>query len=432
MLIGVGNLIPTKGFHRIIPLLPALKARFPTLRFLIVGGGVSSGNNAAELEALARSHDVADIVQFCGRQPHDALKWYYGAADVFAQATAFEGWSNVFLEAMACGLPVVTTRVGGNAEVVASDAVGTLVDWWAPDQFSAAIARALTHPWDQQAIIEYARANAYDTASTSWSTSSRRLPGRRRHERVACPRDNPGLNSARAQSARSPGGIGLKVTVIGTGYVGLVTGACLADMGNDVLCVDVDAQIDRLREGEIPIHEPGLESVVRRNVAAGRLRFTVDPAEGARFGLVQMIAVGTPPDEDGSADLKYVLAAARAIGRDMPDYRVIVNKHPYRSGLPIWSKGRCARRPDGTRRHDRIQRGVQSRIPEGRGRGDDYHEAGSRDPRGRGSARRTCAARALPAIPAQSRTHDHHVASCRRTHQVRGKRHVGHPDLVHE
>lgn len=162
VLIGVGNLIPTKGFHRIIPLLPALKARFPTLRFLIVGGGVSSGNNAAELEALARSHEVGDIVQFCGRQPHDALKWYYGAADVFAQATAFEGWSNVFLEAMACGLPVVTTRVGGNAEVVASDAVGTLVDWWAPDQFSAAIARALTHPWDQQAIIEYARANTWD------------------------------------------------------------------------------------------------------------------------------------------------------------------------------------------------------------------------------------------------------------------------------
>ncbi|HQP67807.1 MAG TPA: UDP-glucose/GDP-mannose dehydrogenase family protein [Quisquiliibacterium sp.] len=119
----------------------------------------------------------------------------------------------------------------------------------------------------------------------------------------------------------------MKVTVIGTGYVGLVTGACLADMGNDVLCVDVDThKIDRLRAGEIPIHEPGLESVVQRNVAAGRLRFSVDPAEGARFGLVQMIAVGTPPDEDGSADLQYVLAAARAIGRHMPDYRVIVDK----------------------------------------------------------------------------------------------------------
>ncbi|HQN12319.1 MAG TPA: glycosyltransferase [Quisquiliibacterium sp.] len=162
VLIGVGNLIPTKGFHRVIPLLPALRLRFPTLRFLIVGGGVSSGNNAAHLEALAREHGVSDIVQFCGRQPHDMLKWFYGAADVFAQATEFEGWSNVFLEAMACGLPVVTTRVGGNAEVVTSDAVGTLVDWWAPEQFSAAVQHALTHPWDRQAIIDYAAANTWD------------------------------------------------------------------------------------------------------------------------------------------------------------------------------------------------------------------------------------------------------------------------------
>ena len=119
----------------------------------------------------------------------------------------------------------------------------------------------------------------------------------------------------------------MKVTIIGTGYVGLVTGACLADMGNEVLCVDVDARkVERLHRGEIPIHEPGLDAVVARNVEAGRLRFTTSAKEGAEFGLVQMIAVGTPPGEDGSADLQYVVAAASEIARHMPDYRVVVDK----------------------------------------------------------------------------------------------------------
>ena len=119
----------------------------------------------------------------------------------------------------------------------------------------------------------------------------------------------------------------MKVTIVGTGYVGLVTGACLADMGNDVKCLDIDeGKISRLRQGIIPIHEPGLDSVVMRNVEAGRLSFTLDAKEAAEFGVIQMIAVGTPPDEDGSADLKYVLAAARNIGRYMPAYRVVVDK----------------------------------------------------------------------------------------------------------
>ncbi|BAL25836.1 UDP-glucose/GDP-mannose dehydrogenase family protein [Azoarcus sp. KH32C] len=119
----------------------------------------------------------------------------------------------------------------------------------------------------------------------------------------------------------------MKITVVGTGYVGLVSGACLADVGNDVLCLDVDpAKIRTLEEGGIPIHEPGLLEVVRRNVAAGRLKFTTDIEYAARFGTIQFIAVGTPPDEDGSADLQYVLAAARNIGRYMDDYRVIVDK----------------------------------------------------------------------------------------------------------
>ena len=119
----------------------------------------------------------------------------------------------------------------------------------------------------------------------------------------------------------------MKITVIGTGYVGLVSGACLADVGNDVMCLDVDpAKIKILEDGGIPIHEPGLLEMVRRNVAAGRLSFTTDVEKAAQYGVVQFIAVGTPPDEDGSADLQYVLAAARNIGKYMDGYRVIVDK----------------------------------------------------------------------------------------------------------
>jgi len=119
----------------------------------------------------------------------------------------------------------------------------------------------------------------------------------------------------------------MKITVIGTGYVGLVSGACLADVGNDVLCLDVDpAKIKILESGGIPIHEPGLQEVVRRNVEAGRLSFTTDVKRAAQYGTVQFIAVGTPPDEDGSADLQYVLAAARNIGKHMDGYRIVVDK----------------------------------------------------------------------------------------------------------
>ena len=119
----------------------------------------------------------------------------------------------------------------------------------------------------------------------------------------------------------------MKITVIGTGYVGLVSGACMAEVGNDVLCLDLDAQkIQILKDGGIPIHEPGLLEMVKRNVAAGRLHFTTDVERAAHHGTIQFIAVGTPPDEDGSADLKYVLAAARTIGRLMTDYKVVVDK----------------------------------------------------------------------------------------------------------
>ena len=119
----------------------------------------------------------------------------------------------------------------------------------------------------------------------------------------------------------------MKITVVGTGYVGLVSGTCLAEVGNDVLCLDVDPEKIRiLEEGGIPIYEPGLQEMVRRNVAAGRLHFTTDVERAVRHGTIQFIAVGTPPDEDGSADLQYVVAAARNIGSLMTDYKVVVDK----------------------------------------------------------------------------------------------------------
>jgi len=119
----------------------------------------------------------------------------------------------------------------------------------------------------------------------------------------------------------------MKITVIGAGYVGLVSGACLAEMGNHVVCLDVDPRkIEMLNKGEIPIHEPGLDQVVQRNAAAGRLQFTTDIGVAVAHGTLQFIAVGTPPDEDGSADLQYVLAAARNIGRLMTDYKLVIDK----------------------------------------------------------------------------------------------------------
>ncbi len=129
----------------------------------------------------------------------------------------------------------------------------------------------------------------------------------------------------------------MKVTIYGSGYVGLVTGACLAQVGNDVLCVDIDPdKIERLKRGESPIYEPGLGEMLRSNQEAGRLNFTLDPAEGVAHGLFQFIAVGTPPDEDGSADLQHVLAVAGAIGQHLSDYRIIVNK----STVPVGTADR--------------------------------------------------------------------------------------------
>ena len=129
----------------------------------------------------------------------------------------------------------------------------------------------------------------------------------------------------------------MKITLIGAGYVGLVTGTCLAEVGNNVLCLDVDPhKIATLKSGGIPIYEPGLEDMVRRNVAAGRLDFTTDIAAAVQFGDIQFIAVGTPPDEDGSADLQYVLEAARNIGRHMNGFKLVVDK----STVPVGTADR--------------------------------------------------------------------------------------------
>jgi UDPglucose 6-dehydrogenase len=141
----------------------------------------------------------------------------------------------------------------------------------------------------------------------------------------------------------------MNITIIGTGYVGLVTGACLADLGNHVFCLDLDqAKIDLLNRGGVPIYEPGLKEVIERNVDAGRLSFSTDVAASVAFGAVQFIAVGTPPDEDGSADLQYVLAAARNIGRYMTTPKVVVDK----STVPVGTADRVS----AAIRHELIQR----------------------------------------------------------------------------
>jgi UDPglucose 6-dehydrogenase len=131
----------------------------------------------------------------------------------------------------------------------------------------------------------------------------------------------------------------MDVTIFGSGYVGLVTGVCLAEVGNNVLCIDVDPEkIAVLNSGGVPIFEPGLDDMVSKNRAAGRLSFSTDAAEGVKHGLFQFVAVGTPPDEDGSADLQHVLAVARTIGEHMDGYRIIVDK----STVPVGTADRVA------------------------------------------------------------------------------------------
>ena len=137
----------------------------------------------------------------------------------------------------------------------------------------------------------------------------------------------------------------MRLTIFGSGYVGLVTGACFAEVGNNVLCVDVDQRkVDMLKRGESPIYEAGLDELLKKNIAAGRLNFTTDAAEGVKHGVFQFIAVGTPPDEDGSADLRYVLSVAEAIGRNIGEYRVVVTK----STVPVGTADKVRAKIDST------------------------------------------------------------------------------------
>ncbi|MFT4100282.1 MAG: glycosyltransferase [Burkholderiaceae bacterium] len=162
LLLSVGHLTNGKGFHRVIPLLPGLRKDFPKLMYVIVGGDPAHQNKEGELRELADAHGVGDIVRLAGRQSPDELRWFYSAADLFVLATAYEGWANVFLESMACGLPIVTTRVGGNEQVIPDPTLGTLVEFWDPQAFEAAIRQSLAATPDPGLLIEYAQRHAWD------------------------------------------------------------------------------------------------------------------------------------------------------------------------------------------------------------------------------------------------------------------------------
>lgn len=161
VLITVGTLNERKGFHRVIEQMPALLERYPDLIYLAVGGENPDGDRR-RLQELAAALGVEDRVHFMGQQPPEVLRYYYSAADLFVLPTRFEGWANVFLEAAACGLPTVTTRVGGNAEVISSPTLGRLVPLGDGEALREAIVQALEGDWDHGAILAHARAQAWE------------------------------------------------------------------------------------------------------------------------------------------------------------------------------------------------------------------------------------------------------------------------------
>ena len=162
VLVSVGGLVERKGMHRVIEVLPALIKRHPDLHYLIVGGGSPEGDMRSELNAQVTRIGLGERVRFLGAIPPDELKWALSASDVFVLATRNEGWANVFLEAMACGLPVVTTDVGGNAEVICHDELGTIVPFGDAAALQHALDKALSKNWDRTAILDYASANHWD------------------------------------------------------------------------------------------------------------------------------------------------------------------------------------------------------------------------------------------------------------------------------
>jgi glycosyltransferase involved in cell wall biosynthesis len=162
VLISVGGLTERKGFHRVIELLPAMRREVPKLLFLIIGGASAEGDWGPQLRQQVRELGLEDCVRFLGTMPPEALKQPLSAADVFVLATRNEGWANVFLEAMACRLPVVTTDVGGNREVVCRDELGTVVPFGDAAALQTALSVALARDWDRDAILAYARDNEWD------------------------------------------------------------------------------------------------------------------------------------------------------------------------------------------------------------------------------------------------------------------------------
>jgi len=162
VLISVGGLVERKGMHRVIDVMPELVKHHPDLHYLIVGGASPEGDNRAELTAQVARLGLADRVHFLGALPSDELKWPLSASDVFVLATRNEGWANVFLEAMACGLPVVTTDVGGNAEVVCRDELGIIVPFGDSLALQQALDSALNKNWDRSTILDYAHDNQWD------------------------------------------------------------------------------------------------------------------------------------------------------------------------------------------------------------------------------------------------------------------------------
>lgn len=162
VLVSVGGLVERKGMHRVIDCLPGLLAQHPGLHYLVVGGAGPEGDMRGELEAQVQRGGLAGRVHFLGEVPPDELKWPLSAADVFVLATRNEGWANVFLEAMACGLPIVTTDVGGNREVVCRDELGSVVPFGDAAALQRALDAALARDWDRAAILAYAQANQWD------------------------------------------------------------------------------------------------------------------------------------------------------------------------------------------------------------------------------------------------------------------------------
>jgi len=162
VLVTVGGLVERKGFHRVIECLPELRLKHPGLVYLVVGGASPEGDWRTKLEALALQLGVGDQVRFLGTVPPDGLAAILSAADVFVLSTRNEGWANVFLEAMACGLPVITTRVGGNAEVVNHPSLGEVLPFGDAEALQAALDAALCKHWERDAIVAYAQDNTWN------------------------------------------------------------------------------------------------------------------------------------------------------------------------------------------------------------------------------------------------------------------------------